>query len=193
MADIERVHEKNINDQEYWDKIYTSELRRGKIRKNRKLFNLVFQNVVGSTILDVGCGSGALVDELYRKGLYKAIGVDISKYAIHFANTHSCTKACGKFKVMDVSKGIKLKTSSVDTVICLQVLEHLNDPKLVIEEMKRVAKKRIIVSVPLEDKIKHKEHVWHFTTAGLIDLIGEAEVVLVGNRLFAFADVDKEG
>ena len=191
MADVERVHENNVNNQAYWDKVYTSELRRGKIRKNRKLFNLTFQNMVGTTVLDIGCGSGGLVDELTRKG-YKAIGVDISKYAVHFANTHSCTKACGKFKVMDVSRGIKLKDNSVDTVICMQVLEHLNDPKLVINEMKRIAKKRIIVSVPLEDKIKHKEHVWHFTVTGLIDMLGEATVELVGNRLFAYADVDKE-
>jgi len=41
----------------------------------------------------------------------------------------------------DVTKKIPLKTSSLDSVVCFQVLEHINEPQKAINEMHRVLKK----------------------------------------------------
>ncbi len=45
---------------------------------------------------------------------------------------------------------IPLSDLSVDTVIFGDILEHVNDPNLVLQEAKRLTKDRIIISVPAE-------------------------------------------
>jgi ubiquinone/menaquinone biosynthesis C-methylase UbiE len=39
---------------------------------------------------------------------------------------------------------------SFDTVTCLEVLEHLDDPSAAVRELARVARRAVVVSVPFE-------------------------------------------
>lgn len=48
------------------------------------------------------------------------------------------------------AENIPLPNLSVDTVIYGDILEHVKDPNIVIQEGKRLTKDRIIISVPLE-------------------------------------------
>ncbi|KKN76036.1 hypothetical protein LCGC14_0374260 [marine sediment metagenome] len=47
-------------------------------------------------------------------------------------------------------ENLTYKDNEFDTVCCLEVLEHTLNPVKAIKELKRVAKKRLIISVPLE-------------------------------------------
>lgn len=76
------------------------------------------------TILDVGCGSGDLVDLLNRRG-YEADGIDTSKEVVDYAkNTRK-----GDFYHGD-AENIKraLSNRKYDLVVACQLIEHLNDP-----------------------------------------------------------------
>ncbi len=73
----------------------------------------------------------------------------------------------------DIEK-LTYKDKSFDTVSCLEVLEHLYNPIDAIKELKRVARKRIIVSVPSEPWFSliprlswNKEHLWAITPRAL--------------------------
>ena len=87
----------------------------------------------GLTILDIGCGTGALTKELERYG--STISIDFSQQAVDF---------CKSRGVKDVRLGSVEQTDcasdSFDAVLCLDVLEHLPNDETGIMEICRVLK-----------------------------------------------------
>lgn len=70
-------------------------------------------------ILDVGCGSGLLVDLLAGEG-YDSTGLDFSEKTINFARLHERGKFL--YATVDEVKG------EYDLVIMSHILEHISDP-----------------------------------------------------------------
>ncbi len=123
------------------------------------------------TLLEAGCGEGFVISRL--NGNFK-VGMDIDCKAIVWAQEHweNTTFICG-----DIFN-LPFKDDSFDVVLSLEVLEHLGDPGAALEELKRVAKKVVIVSVPHEPFFRigsllrgkyvrtlgnHPEHIQQFT------------------------------
>jgi ubiquinone/menaquinone biosynthesis C-methylase UbiE len=108
-----------------------------------------------NSILDVGCGEGFLLEHLPPVDSY--IGVDYSDESIKLAKVQS-----SKFKVQNDSLKCKVDfrqadvyklpfgDKSFDLVTCLEVLEHLDNYEKALQEIRRVAKKHVILSVPHE-------------------------------------------
>jgi len=103
-------------------------------REERALFiSKLFKNFILDSILDVGCG-----DKLLKKHLppnVEYIGVDINGTPDY---------------IIDLEKdGLqKFEDNSFYTIICTDVLEHLNNLHDIFDELCRVSKKYIIVSLP---------------------------------------------
>ena len=127
------------------------------INKN-PLINLVISNFVNqvkqlvysediNNILDAGCGEGFIINSLKTKHL---IGIDISENALTIAkkNNPGCMLCKGNIY------GLPFKKNSFDLVIVLEVLEHLDDFEIAINEIKRVAVKYCLFSVPNEPYFK---------------------------------------
>lgn len=97
-----------------------------------------------STVLDVGCGSGVLSYLLSKKGC-KVTGVDIDKNRVNF-----CKKRYPniKFLQQDILK-LDLK-DKFDYVLCLDTLEHLNNPEIAVKNLKKHMKpnSKLIIGVP---------------------------------------------
>lgn len=106
-------------------------------------------------ILDLGCGCGDVFDSLLSKGK-NIIAMDNDPNIIEYlsGNDHY-----GNIKLMlgDVTS-IKIPNNSVDIVLALDVLEHLEQPELCLAETKRVLKTsgKLILSVP------HNTLLWRF-------------------------------
>lgn len=100
------------------------------------------------SVLDAGCGEGFVVDFLARRNPeLKLVGVDLSDAAVAYANTHFGDKA--RFRTGSIYK-LPFSDRSFDTVLCSEVLEHLDDPSKAVEELKRVARNYVLITVPLE-------------------------------------------
>ncbi|MEM4282382.1 MAG: class I SAM-dependent methyltransferase [Candidatus Woesearchaeota archaeon] len=117
----------------------------GRLRA-KHFFKLVEKK---SKTLDVGCGEGAFCRELAKLGI-EVVGLDTNKRSLEYAK--KAAQACGlniKFVLANAEK-IPFKDSSFSQVICLDVLEHVDDSQKVISEIRRVLKRRgiFIVSVP---------------------------------------------
>jgi SAM-dependent methyltransferase len=89
----------------------------------------------GNSILDVGCGTGVINQELEDKGLNQ-FGLDIDfnnlKYAFnHVSSTHY---------VLGDAHNLPYEDNSFDVVLCHFLLLWVNDPKRVLEEMTRVGR-----------------------------------------------------
>lgn len=99
------------------------------------------------TVLDVGCGEGFSLVSLRRSKIGKVYeGVDYSYDAIRLGKK--------LYPKLNIKLGniydLPYKDSVYDLVICTEVLEHLEKPHEALSEIKRVAKKYIILSVPNE-------------------------------------------
>jgi len=101
-------------------------------------------------LLDVGCGTGYLLQEASQRGL-ETSGVDISKEGIKIA------KSVSPNSFFSVSKGenLNLANNTFDYIVCLGSLEHFWDMNKGLQEMKRVAKEDAIfcIMVPNFDYI----------------------------------------
>jgi len=87
----------------------------------------------GKTLLDVGCGGGILAEALHDKGAI-VTGIDAAGPGIEIANHH----AKKNNKLIDYQEStaedlIQKSSEKYDVVTCLEVLEHVPDPKLLVK------------------------------------------------------------
>jgi 2-polyprenyl-3-methyl-5-hydroxy-6-metoxy-1,4-benzoquinol methylase len=107
-----------------------------------------------SHILDLGCGTGQFAHYLWDNGYMTYLGVDFSETAIGIA--HGLSPQA--FEVADV-RTYEPKWEDFNTVVMLEVLEHLTDD---LELIKKIPEgKDVIFSVPNFDD---PAHVRHFTS-----------------------------
>ncbi len=119
------------------------------------------------TLLDVGCGKGEPAQFLNRHGLYRFTGFDAFEPYL---------RQCRGEKIHDAYiqgdvRHLPFADNSFDTVMCLEVLEHLekSDGDLLLRELERVASRQVILSTPVGiyeqaefDGNPHQEHkyIW---------------------------------
>ena len=107
------------------------------------IFNGYFDQ--NSKILDIGCGDCSNYQSYFVNNSLEYIGVDVSDKALKRAQSKG-------YKVikLDLSDDLPFMDNYFDLVICLEVLEHLFDPKEVVLEIDRVLKDygHFILSVP---------------------------------------------
>ena len=97
------------------------------------------------TILDVGCGEGSLLKMLKEKG-NNVFGIDASKEGLLAAQEKKID--C---KLLDVStEKFPYDDNKFDIVLCLETIEHVENPHHCIWEIKRVLKEKgmFIISIP---------------------------------------------
>jgi ubiquinone/menaquinone biosynthesis C-methylase UbiE len=108
----------------------------------------ILKLLTGNEFLDVGCGVGIFLSF----GSKKSIGLDINPYNIKKINSKGDSKAY----LINKDGTFPLKDSSIKTIICDQVIEHIDDPNMLLSEISRVIKKKgkIIIGLPMEKGFK---------------------------------------
>lgn len=101
--------------------------------------------VSGMEVADVGCGDGGGFGVWARDAGVSYTGFDVSEHALDRARAHGLTVT----KIDDAS-ALPLESSSVDAVVCLEVLEHLLAPHDAVAEFARVIRPGgiLVASVP---------------------------------------------
>lgn len=123
-------------------------------------------------ILDIGCGTGAMLDELTPFGT--VTGADFSPEALNFckerADHHSLARA-------DVRR-LPFADNSFDIVTAMDIIEHIDDDKAATAEIRRVLKPggRLFATVPAFQSLwsEHDEALHHYrryTSGGLKDVL----------------------
>ena len=97
----------------------------------------------GATILDVGCGVGQVVRTLAEAG-FAAHGVEVSEENLALAREHA-----GEFQLYD-GRTLPFADHTFDAVGAFNVLEHVEDPVGLLDEMTRVLRPggHIVISSP---------------------------------------------
>lgn len=127
---------------------------------NRYAFALPY--VAGRSVCDVGCGTGYgawLMSMVARE----VTGVDVSPEAIAFARWEFGKKA--RYEVRDVTAA---NLGGADVYTCFEVLEHVDDPQLILRNIPATA--TLIWSVPVNDPGRfHKRVYSEFDALWLVD------------------------
>jgi SAM-dependent methyltransferase len=105
-----------------------------------------------SSTLEVGCGDGALLCELYNRGFGGHFaGVEITAAAVAIARQRS------QIDSVELYDGLHLPVpdGTYDLAILSHVLEHVPDPPALLAEVAR-ASRAVLIEVPLEENISAK-------------------------------------
>jgi ubiquinone/menaquinone biosynthesis C-methylase UbiE len=89
----------------------------------------------GGEILDVGCGTGHLAGELMRRG-YAACGIDLSDAMVEYSRKNY---GADQFRVGDI-ENIPYPAHTFDGIMCLGVMEYLDQDEAALREIWRVLK-----------------------------------------------------
>ncbi|HSZ69063.1 MAG TPA: class I SAM-dependent methyltransferase [Solirubrobacteraceae bacterium] len=99
--------------------------------------------------LEVGCGDGALLCELHRRGFGgRLAGVEIAPAAVAIA------RARGEIERVEIYDGrlLPARDGEFELGILSHVLEHVHDPAALLAETARACR-AVVVEVPLEDNL----------------------------------------
>jgi SAM-dependent methyltransferase len=100
----------------------------------------------GHTVLDLGCGFGAYSSALAKDGV-TCFGCDINFDYLRKA-------AAAGLPVTHVDSLLPFRDKAFDTVLILEVLEHVNDVEKVLREAFRLARKNVLITVPNSENIE---------------------------------------
>lgn len=126
-----------------------------------------------SLILDVGCGNGALGNELKKKNNY-VVGIEKESSALELAKER-LNEVCN-LDIIDVEKIFKvLSNKQFDVIIFADILEHLYEPLVVLQKYQSLLKPqgKIIISIPnvvvWDVRLKFLFGIFNYTDTGTCD------------------------
>lgn len=159
-----------------WEALKAEDLR----EKATLIHSLIPVDV--KTVLDVGCGNGAITN--YLADYYSVTGLDRSEKALEFVKTN---------KILASADAIPSKDNVFDLVFSSELLEHLEEEVLqnAVKEIKRVSKSYILISVPNAENpgklsiqcpecnyvFNRPNHLRSFTKGSLSALFSEYELI----------------
>lgn len=92
-------------------------------------------------VVDVGCGLGSYGRGLIADG-YDWLGAEVSS-----ADCAELTRLGLPHRQTD-GRTLPFDAAAFDAALCIEVLEHIDDPRAFLAEVRRVAPRRLLVSVP---------------------------------------------
>jgi len=113
-------------------------LRSENKTRNPWISEVLSQNVkISSKILDIGCGGGLLTSYLAEKG-YQVYGIDLSQKSLDVAILQDTDQKISYLKAS--AEKLPYDDMSFDAVCMMDLLEHVDDYSIVIQEASRVLK-----------------------------------------------------
>ena len=106
-------------------------------RRFREVGNLI--EPTGGRILDIGSADGMFTKRILdRSNANLVMGIDVLEASVRWANQH-WKNGRMKFQVGDAHK-LECGDGTFDAVFALEVMEHVFEPEIVVEEIKRALK-----------------------------------------------------
>ena len=162
---MKRLEGGMVNTTKYWNETYNHPGTDDFYIDDSRYLMLAQYVQNGDVFLDAGCADGCqcFVVKTARPGA-SVFGIDYSSVAIKKANTYY--GHLGIFSVGDVTK-TEFDDNTFDTIICGEVIEHLEEPEKLIKELTRITKKggRVLITCPYKETEERRislEHRWSF-------------------------------
>lgn len=166
----------------------------------RPLLDAIAARVSGRRLLEVGCGAGFFLKSAERAG-WSATGIELSEEAAGFAEEHL------HLRVHRVrAEEMPLPPASIDAAVMLDVIEHLFDPRAVLQAIAHALAPGglLVVATPNFDSLSRQllgpawavlnplEHVYYFHVASLRRLLAASGFTDVRSLRTAIAQNPQE-
>ncbi|NQW46474.1 MAG: 3-demethylubiquinone-9 3-O-methyltransferase [Planctomycetes bacterium] len=100
-------------------------------------FDLLVDAWQGCRVLDLGCGGGFMSEALAGRGAV-VTGIDPAQPALAIARSHAKSRGLSIIYLHGTGEAIPVKDATFDQVVCVDVLEHVEDIDTVLAEVHRV-------------------------------------------------------
>jgi len=114
------------------------------------------------TVVEIGCGEGELLARMRSwRPARRMVALDLSDAILREARARH-----GLIVAAQSAEALALRDGAADIVVASEVLEHLPDPLAALQEIARVARRRVILSVP-------REPVWRALNCARLRYLGD--------------------
>lgn len=170
--------------------------RRVALRDHTSFISKAAGNRSGLDLLDVGCGSGALLGLMKKRG-YRVMGVDFSSEAAAVAQDEN-----GVQVVVGSLHDAALPEASFDIVTLFHVMEHVTNPRDILQEVVRILRPgaAVVLQVPNIDSWQFRifgakwygldipRHVIDYSSDAILRLLSETGFAVNRIRHFNLRD-----
>ncbi len=133
----------------------TNPLRLSYIKQNIRKFCGIAnpqKPLDGFEVLDVGCGGGLLSEPVTRMG-GRVTGIDASSCNVQSASEHAKDEGLNiSYKCTTVEQLAKINSNKFDIILCLEVIEHVQNLPLFIQSCSRLLKKGGVLFISTMNK-----------------------------------------
>ena len=140
----------------------------------------------GSTVVDLGCGTGAYGRVLRESGR-EVVGIELDADAVAQAQAEGFDVRVGDVTALPFADG------EFETSVLVDVIEHVVDVEQALAEALRVARRNVLVTVPnvaeYERLKAYGVTYWHLVTTDHVNFFTPDEIRELATRVGADADV----
>jgi ubiquinone/menaquinone biosynthesis C-methylase UbiE len=137
--------------------------------------------------VDVGCGTGYLVDYLRRQPALR----DVELYGVDFIVEPDTKIRHPSIRFVEAPvESLPFPDAYFETVVCTHVLEHVLDIRAAVTELRRICAKRLVIVVPLEREYRftfnphlHFFPYPHSFLRNILPVPSNAETCVIGRDL----------
>jgi hypothetical protein len=130
-ADVE-IFDDRTNKDEWQRGVYNSALS-------------VLKKIDGKSVIDLGCGSAFKLLDLF--GSYDTMGIELT-------DTYHWLLRQYPFRIWQSFEQTNASLLETDLVICSDVIEHIKNPDNLMDFMKKIRFRRMVISTPERNKIR---------------------------------------
>jgi hypothetical protein len=143
--------------------------------------------VVGTRVLEVGCGNGMVTERLLVAGL-DVLPVDVAMPFLQAARARDPERVR---PVLTALPRLPFRDDSFDTVVCAHTLEHIPELYESVHELRRVGARRLIIVVPRQRHYRYTidYHLHFFPSAAPLAHLVSGNVRPVDGDWFCVTDL----
>ncbi len=178
-------------EQKDWDSFFVQKGNHWRDKDYLYISNIFDLHMLKGSLLDVGCGLADGLVYLRKKcpKVNRLIGADFSGKAIENCRNNPELSDMEFFQ-HDILTPLPEK---YDNVICLQTLEHVQDPQTAMQNLINTTQNLLIAGAPYRNRRPDKNHLWSFDESDFSDLVDSFSLDKRHKNIYWLVDKQKKG